>query len=119
MIANLINNEKTDLVELCNIVKKLINDKKYSESEKLICQAMSDCPHSPEPHNLMGVLLANMGDQLTAMKHFRAAWALNPAYVPARYNMNRYSEIFNSNIKDAYVEEDCPYDWESNTYKTM
>jgi len=86
----------------------LIYQNKYHESDELIRKAMADHPHAPEPHNLMGIKLENEGDHLTAMKHFRAAWALDPAYVPARYNLNQYADMYCKDHKDAYVEEDCP-----------
>ena len=42
-----------------------------------------------------------------AMKHFRAAYALDPTYIPARYNMEQYGNMCPSG-RCAYTEEDCP-----------
>ncbi|MPN31218.1 hypothetical protein SDC9_178692 [bioreactor metagenome] len=39
------------------------------------------------------------------MKHFRAAWALDPTYIPARQNLDCYGTFF-SNGKCAYDESD-------------
>ena len=43
---------------------------------------------------------------MTAMKHFRAAWALDPAYLPARQNLDTFGTFF-SHGKSAYDESDC------------
>lgn len=41
------------------------------------------------------------------MKHFRAAYALEPTYVPAWYNMEQYAQMYSTG-KCAFTEEDCP-----------
>ena len=97
------NNE---LTALCYTVKKHIEEKNYKESLSLIQSAIAVYPHAPEPHNLMGILLENQGNHLLAMKHFRAAWALDPTYIPAKYNMNQYTEMFITKRKDMYLPED-------------
>ena len=96
----------SELTELCLSVKKLIEEKCFNESISLIQSSMGKYPHAPEPHNLMGIQLENQGDHLLAMKHFRAAWALDPTYIPAKYNMNQYTEMFITKRSDMYVPED-------------
>jgi len=98
----------TELTDLCKTVRALIGQNKLKESEELIKQAMGKYPHAPQPHNLMGVKLENEGAHSAAMKHFRASWALDPAYFPARYNLYQYGELFGGPHKDAYDETDCP-----------
>ena len=49
-------------------------------------------PHSAIPHNLMGILMEKENNHVLAMKHFRAAYALDPTYIPARYNMEQYGK---------------------------
>lgn len=105
-----------ELAELCCTVRKLIDQKKYQEIELLIQSAMGRYPHAPEPHNLMGILLEKEGDHLTAMKHYRAAWALDPTYLPARYNLERIGTFF-SKGKCAFDETDCPKDKKEDLYK--
>ena len=118
MMNNNIIQDNEELSVLCTTVRELISQKKFSESEELIKQAMAKYPHACEPHNLMGIKLEKEGDHLTAMKHFRAAWALDPTYLPARYNLNQFAEIFNKEYKYAYDETDCPaLDTKSNLYK--
>ena len=65
---------------------------------------MSEAPHAPEPHNLMGIILENENDHIGAMKHFRAAWALDPTYLPARFNMEQYAGFSAVGRMDAYDE---------------
>jgi tetratricopeptide (TPR) repeat protein len=112
-----INENNVEMIALCNTIKELISEKKYQESKEQIRQAMAKFPHAPEPHNMMGILLEKEGDHLTALKHFRAAWALDPTYLPARYNLNQYANIFCKSRKDAYVDEDCPQEQDKELYK--
>jgi Flp pilus assembly protein TadD len=92
---------------LCYLVKELIRQKKYLEADEQIRQAMCQFPHAPQPHNLMGILLEKKSDHIAAVKHFRAAWSLDPAYLPARHNLYQYADAFQSERTDAYFEEDC------------
>lgn len=95
-----------DIRTLCKTIRELIDVKDYEKCESMICSAMERYPHAPEPHNLIGILLEKRGDHLTAMKHFRAAWALDPTYVPARQNLDCYGTFFSSG-NCAYDESDC------------
>ncbi|MEG2016370.1 MAG: hypothetical protein RR069_04625 [Oscillospiraceae bacterium] len=108
--------EYAELSNLCNEVKEMVEKSEYEKCEKLISKAMKKYPHSPQPHNLFGVLLEFKGDYITAMKHFRAAWSLDPAYTPARYNLERYSDFIHSN-KCAFSETDCETKNEKKLYK--
>lgn len=71
--------------------KRLIKLGQYEECEKVICHAMFEHPHSALPHNLMGILLEKENRHVEAMKHFRAAKALDPEYMPASYNLEYYA----------------------------
>lgn len=93
--------DKKELTELCETVKRLAQKRDYNECEKLIFQAMGRFPHAPEPHNLIGVLLKQRGDHVAAMKHLRAAWALDPTYIPARHNLDSFA---------SFMEGDCVFD---------
>jgi tetratricopeptide (TPR) repeat protein len=118
MINDTIINDNIELITLCNTVRELISKRKLNESEELIRQAMAKYPHAPEPHNLMGIQLENKDDYLSAIKHFRAAWALDPTYTPARYNLEQYADMFCKNRKDAYTVDDCPQEQDKELYKT-
>jgi tetratricopeptide (TPR) repeat protein len=117
MMNNNVFKNNIEITKLCNTVRELINQREFYKSEELIKRAMEKFPHAPEPHNLMGIQLENEGDHLAALKHFRAAWALDPTYLPARYNMNQYADMFCKNRRDAYVDEDCPQEQERELYK--
>lgn len=102
-----ISENQQELSVLCSAVRELVGLKKYRECESLIKEAMRKYPHAPEPHNLIGILLEKEGDLLTAMKHFRAAWALDPAYIPARCNLERFGSFYPKG-PCAFDETDCP-----------
>lgn len=96
-----------ELEQLSATVRTLVTEKKYEDCLPAICRAMACYPHAAQPHNLMGIVLEQMGDHAAAMKHFRAAWALDPTYTPARHNLNVYGTFF-SNGRCAYDEHDVP-----------
>ena len=98
-----------ELQVLCNEVRVLVERKKYDECEKRIFDAMSRYPHAPQPNNLLGVLLEKQGDHLLAMKHFRAAWALDPSYRPVRQNLDHYASFYSREVA-AFDDSDCQDD---------
>ena len=98
-------NEKEQLTALCDSVRRLCEESRYDQCCTLIYKAMSDYPHAAQPHNLLGIVLEKTGDHLTAMRHFRAAWALDPSYRPANHNLNIYGTFINNGIC-AFDEED-------------
>lgn len=107
MKADGVTESKKELNVLCSIVRELVSKGDYQKCEPLLSDAMGKYPHAPEPHNLIGVLLEKMGDHPAAMKHFRAAWALDPTYLPARQNLDSFGTFF-SKGKCAFDESDCP-----------
>ena len=72
----------------------MIAGRNFKECEKMIRQAMSDYPDNAEPHNLMGLLYEKKEDHISAMKHFRAAWALDSTYRPALMNLDCFGSVF-------------------------
>lgn len=94
---------KHTLEERC---RKLTSEKKYQVCLKEIEGAMAQRPHEAVPHNLMGILMERQGNHILAMKHFRAAYALDPTYIPARYNMDLCGQSYLDG-KWAYDEDDC------------
>ena len=76
--------EKEYLNQLCEEVRSLIHDYHIEESREKNCEAMKDSPDAAEPHNLSGILMEIQGCHISAMKHFRAAWSLDPTFLPAR-----------------------------------
>jgi Flp pilus assembly protein TadD len=94
--------------------KTLIRQQKYAECEALVCTAMFQHPHDPVPHNLMGLLLEHRRLHTDAMKHFRAAYALDPTYPPAQWNMECFAGMYKRQT-EAYFPCDCSKERNSNT----
>lgn len=92
---------------ICNQVRELVKAGEYEQSKIIIQDLLGKYPHEPEPHNLLGLVLEEEGEHLLAMKHFRASWALDPTYLPARYNLENYA-TFITKGKGAFDESDCP-----------
>ena len=109
---------KNELKQLCNNIRTLTDKKAYKECYEVITNAMKQYPHSPEPHNLRGLIMECQGNHLLAMKHFRAAWALDPTYLPSRHNLELYG-TFLSRESGAFEESDCPSLLENSTYKVV
>lgn len=107
MITNTKDRFPSELDSLCDKVRELVSKNDYEACIIAIQKAMGDYPHAPHPHNLMGIVLEKLGDHLTAMKHFRAAWALDPTYLPAGHNLEIYGTFF-SNGSCAFDESDLP-----------
>lgn len=87
-------------------VHNLINAFALEDAREKICEAMKEYPNAAQPHNLFGILMEKQGNHIAAMKHFRAAWALDPAFLPARKNMENYGS-FTRPGAPAYQMEDC------------
>lgn len=86
--------QPNELESLCLSIRAFVAQKDYDACISPICKAMEDHPHAPEPHNLLGIVLEKKGDHLTAMKHFRAATALDPTYTPANHNLHTYGTFY-------------------------
>ncbi len=108
--------QEQDLRELCCTVRTLVMNGEYKKCTSMICKAMGEYPHNPEPHNLLGIVLEHTGDHCSAMKHFRAAWALDPTYAPASQNLNNYGTFYSTGTC-AYDESDCSPKEESTRYE--
>lgn len=103
---------ENDFRMLCIKIKEMISNRQYKECERIISKNMGTYPHSPVPHNLMGIVLESEKRHELAMNHFRAAYALDPSYTPAVYNMEQFGCYYPSG-KCAYSKEDCE---EGNQY---
>ncbi|MDD4370841.1 MAG: hypothetical protein PHD56_07205 [Anaerostipes sp.] len=90
---------------LINEVKSDIQRARYNDGESKVALAMQENPHSAVPHNLMGILLEKEHDYTQAMRHFRAAYALDPTYTPARTNLEECGDMCSTG-KCCYGNED-------------
>lgn len=109
---------KKELQALCSKVRELVQCGEFEQCEHLLRDAMSKYPHDAEPHNLYGILLEKQRDHVAAMKHFRAAWDLNPTHLPARYNLEWFGTFYSTG-KCAYDETDCPTPQNESKYKLV
>jgi Tfp pilus assembly protein PilF len=73
---------------LIEAAEKLRN-KDFEKSYELIIAALSENPEAPEPHNLLGIWYELNQDIKVALKHYRAAYSLDPTYTPACKNIER------------------------------
>lgn len=100
--------DRTDIEvqKYCDIIRKLLLQRAYDECERRTVRMLERFPHSPDPHNLYGVLLEKRGEHLLALKHFRAALSLDPSHAPAIHNLETYATLF-SHGSYAIDESDC------------
>lgn len=108
--------ENEELFKLVATVKLMVSDEKYQECEELILDSLRLYPHAPQPHNLLGMIFELKSQHDIAMKHFRAAYSLDPTYLPAKHNMELYGN-FGSNGRGAFDESDCPKYKDKGKYK--
>ena len=107
MMTQELTSRAMQLQALCDGVRKYAKAHDYQKCVEMICEAMGKFPNAPQPHNLLGIVMEKEGDHAGAMKHFRAAYALDPAYIPARQNLDYYGTFY-SRGGCAYDERDCP-----------
>lgn len=91
---------------LCSHVRESVKLGNFEDCLQEIRNAMAEYPDAPQPHNLLGIVLEKQGNHPSAMRHFRAAWALDPTYQPAEENLKTYATFY-SRGRSAYDESDC------------
>ena len=94
------------LDHLCSLVRESVQLGDFDQCLKEIRNAMAEYPDAPQPHNLLGIVLEKQGNHPSAMRQFRAAWALDPTYLPAEENLKTYATFY-SRGRSAYDESDC------------
>jgi len=72
---------------------RILNEGGLHEAMPLIKKALILNTEAAEPHNLLGIFFEMKGDDSTARKHYRAAYALDPTYKPACRNLERLVEF--------------------------
>ncbi len=71
------------------LAKKCIGEREFDAAQEHVRQAIATDPTKPEAPNLLGALIEMRGDWREALKQYRAALALDPAYQPASRNLER------------------------------
>lgn len=103
--------ETGNFEDYITLAKNAINKRNFSEAKKLLQEATSLDTEKPEPFNLLGVIYEMQHKQGEAMKMYRAALALDPAYKPANDNIERAGasigavDIDNMNLGNEDEEE--------------
>lgn len=97
--------EYKTLEKLSETIKQNIDNRELCK--KLIMEALIKYPDAPQPQNLLGILAEYNHDQILAMKHYRASWALASNYRPAKENIDRLVDMHYSNH---YFFTDCDCD---------
>ena len=80
--------------EIIHEIEECIINRQYAQGRRLAEQAIVQMPKAPVFYNLMGVLLEKEYHHVQAVNYFRNAYELNPAYEPARYNLERYGIFY-------------------------
>ena len=84
---------KESYEDLIEKILGLIKEKKTSTALGLIKRAIALDPNQPEGYNLMGIYYEKTGERNNALKYYRAATAIDPAYKPAIENIDRATSM--------------------------
>ena len=103
----------SELDALCSHVRQSVTLGSFDDCIAEVRNAMAEYPDAPQPHNLLGIILEKQGNHPSAMRHFRAAWALDPTYAPAEANLKTYATFY-SRGQSAYDESDCKLEASEN-----
>jgi len=113
-VETVLRTDKKEVKALCQRVRTLYEKERYDDCIVLIKEGMARFPNAAEPQNLMGIIYEVLGNHRMAMKHFRAAVALDGTYAPARENLEVFGHleetgdpVFESSDKDN--DGDNPY----------
>jgi DNA-binding response OmpR family regulator len=74
--------------------KRALNLRRFEEAEVHLKQALALDTRSAEGHNLLGVVYEMRNQEDACFEEYRAALEADPAYGPARHNIQRFNERF-------------------------
>lgn len=78
-----------DYRALIELTGRHIGHGSFAAGRETVREAIAADPARPEAYNLFGALLEIKGDRFGAQKFYRAALAIDPAFKPARSNLER------------------------------
>ncbi|MGL4345835.1 MAG: hypothetical protein ACRCTE_11605 [Cellulosilyticaceae bacterium] len=81
--------DKCTFEKYLNQAVEAINQQQFDRAREMVMQAMILDSGAPQPHNLLGILAEYESDRQLAARHYRAAMALEPTYLPAQNNLAR------------------------------
>lgn len=93
-----------------------INQNNLSQAEAYLKEAMAKDCSSPQTHNLFGIISEYKGDKLLAAKHYRAAYALDPTFKPARNNLERITTYYDSLYRKYDLGDKKEEEFDSSDY---
>lgn len=94
MEREMINEEKAvDYADLIEVTKRQISDREFSMARETARKAIAADPTHPEAYNLLGALYEIENDPFFALKFYRAALDIDPAYRPAASNLERMTSL--------------------------
>lgn len=93
--------EDTEVIEISN----LLSCKELENSYQKIIHLITTFPNEPWGHNLLGCWFEIHGDVILAMKHYRAAYALDPCYDPSRMNIIEF-QLHSRHINSMYFHKE-------------
>ena len=100
------DHEDRKLLQLCERVKRAVESGEFEKAQRDVLAVMGEYPESPIPHNLLGAILEKENKHAAAMRHFRAAYALDPSYRPAKQNLDTLSSLdYHSEV--VFEDADC------------
>lgn len=102
MVTTTVKEKDEDLMTFYQDAKHKILSADRDEFYEQVCAFMSRYPNSPHPHELLGILYENEGRHTEAMKHFRAALALDPTFLPASQDLYIYGDLIPSGNRSGY-----------------
>ncbi|MBE9112949.1 hypothetical protein IQ273_26535 [Nodosilinea sp. LEGE 07298] len=81
--------DSNDYDELITLARQAAQQCDFDQARQLIGEALKLAPERPEGLTLLGQITEHLGDCLEALKLYRAAYSLDPAYQPAQENLDR------------------------------
>lgn len=86
--------------DICANIRNIVegnNNDRFIVANEIVSNLMAKYPDSATPHNLMGIIKEMQGDHVLAMKHFRAAYALDPQDKAVKHNFDTLCSFKSSN----------------------
>ena len=87
--ADLADSDHADPATLLELARRAIHEREFQRAAAQVRRAIAADPANAEALNLLGVLFELHGDVEQAHRHYHLAYAADPAYPPARRNLDR------------------------------
>jgi DNA-binding NtrC family response regulator len=81
--------DAADYAACFELAKRCLSERHATAAIEHLRKAISLAPDRPEAYNLLGAIHELHGEITEALNNYRAAWNFDPAYEPARLNIER------------------------------